>query len=242
MFFPLMLVLSGLPALADDIGEEALKRVDAALTAADEQVFHYELMTETPGMKPRAMEISVSMKGAKTLTEFHSPADLSGTKVLSLSRNQMYIYLPAYQKVRRIGSHVTGQGFMGTTYSHAEMSILEYSSSYTASLLEETEAQWTIELLPRPEVKVAHPRMEMVIMKEMAQPTEIRYFNTKGANTKTEVRREFTCEGKVCNPEVMRMTDHTRNGAWTEFRRQKWEAQPGLDEGLFTVRSLQSGS
>ena len=31
----------------------------------------------------------------------------------------MYVYLPAYNKIRRVASHASNQGFMGTMFSDA---------------------------------------------------------------------------------------------------------------------------
>ena len=220
-----------------------MAEMDAALTKAKDQVFKYEITTEAPGKQPRAMVITVNVKGTLTLTEFHAPADLAGTKVLVRARNQMYIWLPAYRKVRRIGSHVTDQGFMGTTYSHAEMSALDYGSAYTATLLSETDDRFILEMTPKEDAaEIPYAKLQIEVDKKVMQPAEIRYFNDKGDKVKTEIRTEYSCdESLACNAATMRMTDHTRSETWTEFRRKEWTANPGLSDDLFTLRSLQSG-
>ena len=55
------------------------------------------------------MHFVSTVKGPKALTDFSAPADLRGTRVLVLGRTQMYIYLPAFRKIRRIASHVNQQ-------------------------------------------------------------------------------------------------------------------------------------
>jgi hypothetical protein len=66
-------------------------------------------------------------------------------------------------------------------------------------------------------------------------------FNDKGEHIKTESRSEYDCKGSICNPTLLKMTDHTRNGAWTELRCVGWAADTGVEDGLFTVRTLQRG-
>ena len=51
-------------------------------------------------MNPIRLALIVKLKAEKRLTEFTAPADMKGTKVLVLSPTQMYVYLPAFGKVR----------------------------------------------------------------------------------------------------------------------------------------------
>ena len=47
--------------------------------------------------------------------------------------------------------------------------------------------------------------------------------------------------GTICNPTVLKMTDHSRNDAWTELKCIDWEANVGIGDDVFTVRTLQRG-
>ena len=53
--------------------------------------------------------------------------------LLIRSPTQMYIYLPSFRKVRRVASHVQEQGFMGSAFDHAEVSLATYSDTFTVS-------------------------------------------------------------------------------------------------------------
>lgn len=219
-----------------------LAKLDANMNQSDDQVLEWEVTSQEPGKKtPREMAFSVRLKGAKTMTEFEAPADIKGTRVLVLSRSQMYIYLPQFKKVRRIASHVTQQGFMGTTYSHADMSATRFGDVYTSTLKSETAEQWVLELNPIADKEAPYAKVEMTIAKEKHLPKSLKYFNDKGEHIKTETRDGYDCQGTICNPTVLRMTDHTRNGAWTELRCTTWKANVGLEDDIFTVRTLQRG-
>jgi len=219
-----------------------LAKLDDNMNQSKDQTLNWQVTSQEPGKKqPREMAFSVQLKGAKTLTEFNAPGDIKGTRVLVLSRSQMYIYMPAYRKVRRIASHVTQQGFMGTTYSHADMSATRFGDVYTSTLQSETDAEWVLELQPIPEKEAPYAKVVMTIAKEKHLPKELKYFNTKGEHIKTETRDGYDCKGSVCNPTVLKMTDHSRNDAWTELKCIDWEANVGIDDDVFTVRTLQRG-
>tara|TARA_Y100000589_G_scaffold241674_1_gene229205 strand:+ start:120 stop:863 length:744 start_codon:yes stop_codon:yes gene_type:complete len=238
--FAVGLTLSG-SAFAKDAAA-ILAKLDANMNQSEDQLLEWEVTSQEPGKKtPREMAFSVQLKGEKTLTEFNAPGDIKGTRVLVLSRSQMYIYLPQFRKVRRIASHVTQQGFMGTTYSHADMSASRFGDVYTGAVKSETAEQWVLELTPIPDKEAPYPKVEMTITKEKHLPKELKYFNDNGEHIKTETRDGYDCQGTICNPTLLRMTDHTRNGAWTELRCTSWKANVGLGDDIFTPRTLQRG-
>ena len=131
-------------------------------------------------------------------------------------------------------------GFMGTPFSNDAISTSVYSPVYAGTLLSETDEAWSIEATARPDVKTPYSKLIFTISKKYLQPTEIQYFNKKGVHTKTESRTGYSCEGDVCNAEVMRMVDHSRNDASTELVRREWTVNTGVDDALFSVRSLQN--
>jgi hypothetical protein len=160
-------------------------------------------------------------------------------RILVRSVTQMYVYLPAYRKVRRVASHVRSQGFMGTTLSHDEISIVTYGPLFGAKLLSENDTHWTIQASLKDGKEFSYPKLEFDILKNVKQPSEIRYFNEKGVKVKTEHRSNYDCKGTICNPKKLRMVDNTRNGMWTEIICLDWKVNTGVKDSQFTVRSLQ---
>ncbi|HPG73949.1 MAG TPA: outer membrane lipoprotein-sorting protein [Bacteroidales bacterium] len=63
--------------------------------------------------------------GTKTLMVFNAPADVAGTSMLiydyDVKEDDMWIYLPALRKTRRIVSTEKGQSFMGSEFTNADM-------------------------------------------------------------------------------------------------------------------------
>src|SRR5579871_6191295 len=123
------------PAHADPAGDAALAKLDAAMNKAKTLVVDFEIVNKEPNKDERTMAMNVKLKGEKRYSEFSAPADMKGTKVLVLSPTQMYVYLPAFGKVRRIASHTKDQGFLGLTFSQDDMATTSYGPLYAASVL-----------------------------------------------------------------------------------------------------------
>jgi hypothetical protein len=81
--------------------------------------------------RERIREIKTQTKAfdatTKTLLRFTSPADVKGTSLLIYDYDNkpddMWIYLPALRRNRRIVSDEKGKSFMGSEFSNADMSI-----------------------------------------------------------------------------------------------------------------------
>jgi len=220
-------------------GDEVLAMMDAAGSRATDQLFEYELINVEPGREPKMMALRVQIKGDKRMTEFLAPGDMKGTKVLVRSRTELYIYLPAYNKVRRVASHATKGGFLGTTYSNEDISTITFGDIYSGKLLTETDSDWTVEATPREGVKVMYGKLIFTVRKDYKQASQVQYFNQKAEHIKTETRTEYSCQGDVCNAGVMRMVDHRSGDASTEFQRRDWQVNTGVSDSLFSKRNLQ---
>ena len=243
LFIPFIIaaVLIANPAGADEAGVKALKALDDAITRSDDQYNKYEAITQEPGGEQSHLTFEVHNKGKDwRRIEILAPADTKGTRVLIRSLTQIYVYLPAHKKVRRVASHIRSRGFMGTTMSFDEMAISTYSPYFTANLLEETDTHWIVEAVIKPEADYPHPRLEIEIIKEHGQASTFRYFNDKGVKLKTETRDDWVCQKKICSPKKVKMVDHIAGGKFTELTRVKWKVNTGVKDSFFTVRSLQT--
>ena len=236
----LALLLAPLPALADTEGDKALAALDVKLNTAETHYFEYEAVTEEPGRSPRKIGLTVYMKGPKRLTEFTAPADLKGTKVLALSPVDMYVYLPAFGKVRRIASHTTDQSAFGMTFTQDDFAAQRYSPDYTATVLPGGDAETIrLSLLPRAGGQARYGKLELTILKATGVPSELKYFATGGKLSKTETRTGYTCEGDICVPTELKMIDHQKGGMWTKITRKAWKVNQKLSDDIFSKRNLE---
>jgi hypothetical protein len=237
----LIVLLAACPAVADEAGDRAIKTLDTAMTTAEDQYNKYECITQEPGGEESRLSFEVHNKGAEwRRMEILSPADAKGTRVLIRSLTQIYVYLPAHKKVRRVASHIRSRGFMGTTMSFDEMAVATYSPYFTGNLIKETDTHWIVEAVLKPGADFPYPRLEIEIVKEHGQASAIRYFNDKGVKLKTETRSEYKCLKKVCSPKKVKMVDHIAGGKWSELTQTEWKVNTGVKSSFFTVRSLQT--
>lgn len=226
-------------ARADSAGEGIIAEMDAALTSATDQRYDYEMVTLEPSGKERVASFTVLIKGRQwRRIDFHRPGDIKGMRVLVRSLGQMYVYLPAYGKVRRVASHVRDQGFMGSSFSHDEMSMATYGAELVGELAGETETTWKVIGRRRPESEYRYPRVVFTIRKDTKQPIELLYFNDKGSLVKSETRSDFACQGASCCPGLVTLVDHTRGDLKSTLRRLDWELNSGLPDSAFSVRHL----
>jgi outer membrane lipoprotein-sorting protein len=226
-------------ASADPAGDKVLTAMEEATNRAKTQYFEYEVVNQEPGKAEKKMALKVYIKGEKRLTEFTAPADMKGTKVLILSPTQMYVYLPAFGKVRRIASHVTDQGFMGLAFSQDDLATQVYSATYAAAVASDAGSDWKIAATPKAGQQTAHGKIEFTIGKEKSLPSEIKYFNAAGTHVKTETRTAYQCNGNVCAPGELKMVDHSKGGHYTKLNLKAWKVNESLSDDLFSKRNLE---
>jgi outer membrane lipoprotein-sorting protein len=240
------LCLSTLPARAQDLGQQLLEKLDQLQTQAFDQRFRFRMTTYQEGKAPVSMVFEVTIKGNKfRRVKFLEPGDIKGMRMLVRAIDQMWVYLPAYKRVRRIASHVRDQGFMGSAYSYDEMAIVTYADVFDCTLAAETATHYQLKCKRKPGQVFNYPIMEMDIRKDLHRPSEIRFYNEKGQKLKTDVREEYNCrdpEKKLCCPYKMKLTDHTRGELYTTMELEDWQVNTGVEDSFFTVSALQKDS
>ncbi len=225
-------------ARADAAGDKVLAAVDVAMNRAKTQIFEYDVTNQEPGKGAKNLALKVWLKGEKRLTEFLAPADMKGTKVLIESPTQIYVFLPAFGKVRRVASSVSDQGFMGMAFSQDDIATTSYSPTYSAALASEDGGSWKLTVTPKAGQSTIWAKIEMLVNKDKSLPSELKYFNAAGQNVKTETRSGYSCEGAVCTPAELKMTINA-SGLWTKMARKSWKVNEPLGDDLFTKRSLE---
>ena len=226
-------------AHADAQGDAVVRKMDDALKSYKTLTVQYNVTTQEPGKGTSEMVVRSNFKGKKQYTELLSPGDVKGTKVLHLSESEMYVYMPAYRKIRRVASHVNEQGFMGSTYSATDMNLTQYSLFFTGQIASEDDGSWTVTLDPKPDVSPPYGKVVITVAKSNNLPTTIKYFDDKGNHVKTETRTNYFCEGKVCLAKEQKMVDHTKGDKWSRLSLGEYQINPELSDDMFSKRNLQ---
>ena len=175
------LLASGAWAQDSLSAEQILSKIDAAAAAPRDQDFEASLILMDAAGNRSKRTVRIYQKGAdRRMARFLSPADQKGISVLSLPDGSIYLYLPAYKKVKRIASHVKNSSFAGTDFTYDDMEAMRYADRYAASLGPGDDRHYVLDLLPRQAQEGAYSRIRMWVLKDSYVPVTVEYYNRKG--------------------------------------------------------------
>lgn len=111
--------------------EEILERIKGEASLAGSGMATVNLITENKRGDQRSNTVIIYRKAdeevEKQLIEYLEPADVKGTKFLSIveegKEDMMWLYLPALGRERRIAAHAKKESFMGTDFTYEADSI-----------------------------------------------------------------------------------------------------------------------
>lgn len=240
IFLSLSLVIAHNASAADAAdGAAILKRVDAAMNAPRDQSSQTVLRLIEKDGTVRERSLVMLQKGASMrLVRFLSPADQKGIAVLSLPGGEIWLYLPAYKKAKRIASHVKNGAFAGTDFSYSDMEAKNYADIHDVAYLRAEGQADVIELKPRPAAEAEYSRIVMTVDRASGVPTRIEYYDDKGLEYKRLVSRGIEKSGPYWIAREREMTN-LRTGHRTLFSMSSIKFDTGIKDEEFTVRSLE---
>jgi outer membrane lipoprotein-sorting protein len=239
----IVLVSLGAGSARADSGADVLGKVDAAMNNFTDGEFESKLLIREPGGQAREIGFTTFQKVPdKRLVRFSSPGDLKGMGVLVENKDVMYVFLPGFQKVRRVGTHVKAQTFMGSDFSYEDMSLSRYSPTYDAKLVKEDANSWELDLAVKPGQEIEYPHVHMWVDKTSAQPTKIDFGDASGKVLKTAEYFDYHIDGGThWGPSKVVVTDHRRNDHKSEIQFVSTKLNQGLKDDFFTQRTLIRG-
>ena len=226
-----------------DTGADVLGKVDAAMNNFTDGEFESKLFIREPNGSAREIDFTTFQKVPdKRLVRFSAPGDLKGMGVLVENKDVMYVFLPGFQKVRRVGTHVKAQTFMGSDFSYEDMSLSRYSPTYDAKLVKEDASSWELELTVKPGQEIEYPRVHMWVDKKSQQPTKIDFSDGSGKVLKTSEYVDYHIDdASHWGPSKVVVTDHRRNDHKSEIVFTHVKLNQGLKDDFFTQRTLIRG-
>ena len=94
---------------------QLLDRMDRAVQGAANKVWICRMRSiGTDGNVREGRFLMLQNSGDKRLLRFLSPADMRNTAMLALGKGELYVYLPADRRVRRLGTSALNQTFLGS--------------------------------------------------------------------------------------------------------------------------------
>lgn len=186
--------------------------------------------------------IMFSQKGeddqTSTLMRFLSPKSVKGVTLLNINDGEkIYLYMPAYNKPRRIAGSSKSDEFMGTGLSYEDMSMDYKDNDYEKKLLEETDNEYIIEVLPTEE-DVSYEKIILHVDKEKFYAKKVEFYKTISELTKTLTINKIKVDdnGKV-TPMEIEFTDIAENQK-TKIVMKETEYDVELSSSFFSIRSL----
>jgi outer membrane lipoprotein-sorting protein len=220
---------------------DILGKVDHAINAFKDAIWESKLRVKQPSGDSREYGFTTYQKvPGKRLVKFTSPGDVAGMGVLVEGADTIYVYLPDFKKVRRMGTHVKNQTFMGSDFSFEDMSQTSYSSTFVPKIIGDEPNNYVLELSQKPGLDLEFPRVKMWVSKEHFQPTRLDFMDASGKKLKTQERSDFKKDSTDhWQPMKIVVTDHRRNEHSSEILFLTSKIDSGLSDDLFSVRSLQ---
>lgn len=214
-----------------------LKKMDDVMFSAKDQSATIKIILTDKGGSVRTREATIKQKGnSMRLFRFVKPASQAGISILSLPNDVMYLYMPAFGKVRRISSSVKSQNFAGTDFSYDDMESKPYSEKYTPKLLKTEAGDFVLQLIPKSK-RSAYSKIIVTIDKINGYPVKMEFYDR--GNKKFKVADyQFKKIGKYWNASVITMTNLKKHHQ-TKMIMSSVKYDQGLSDEDFTVRKLE---
>lgn len=198
----------------------------------------------------RKMEIeSGEFNGiTKMLIRFLSPPDVAGTSLLICDykdkSDELWIYLPALRKNRRIVSDEKGKSFMGSEFSNVDLSV-PVQQDFTYSLLPAENFQgkeyWKVEAVPvsnRLQGEYGYSKRIMWIEKYTFLTWKIGFYDLKGNLQKIQLFSDYRkLSGGKYFAGIM-SKENLQTGRKSLMITDKLTENVKMDENRFTPASL----
>lgn len=200
----------------------------------------------------RSRTITMSTKSypesqEKRYIKFMEPADVRGTSMLIIDNNksadEMWIYLPALKKTRRIVSSEKGKSFMSSEFSNADMSSPSLPD-FTNKFLEGSgkNGKWIIESKPINEEKAdeyGYSRKISYLKVENYQVEKMEFYNFDNELFKTiEIRSVYQlADGKYLVKDMI--AENLQNKRRSEIIMSKIVEGAKVDDSVFSLQNLE---
>ena len=219
-------------------GSQILEKVDDVVNAPRDQELKIKLILIDKDNKEKIRELQMLQKDSdKRLAKFLSPADHKGIGTLSLPYDIMYLYLPAFKKVRRIASHVKNTKFAGTDFTYEDMEAKRYSEKWIPELLKRDENHYILQLKPKKDVKTDYSKLIMWVRADNFYPTRIEHYDRAGKLYKVMLGEKIEMVGKYWISKESEVEDlKAKHKTKMILEDVKFDSE--LFDEMFTVRYL----
>ena len=192
----------------------------------------------------KTLEKENEQVGDKSIIFFSSPADISGTALLShakiLNADDQWLYLPALKRIKRISSVNKSGPFVGSEFAFEDFTSLELNK-FTYKYLSTEKCDElvcdVVERQPRYEHSGYTKQISWVDNKDY-QVRKVEFYDRRGDLLKTLELSEYRkYQGKYWRPHKLFMTNH-QTKKQTELIYSNYEFATGLSSNAFNKAVL----
>ena len=189
-------------ATNENEGNEILKKADENLQPSSFESYRKLINEEPDGSKKEFIFFTVKKGKDKVAMLYVSPASEKGRATLRLGDN-MWLYIPNVGKPIRITSM---QSVIGGVFNNADIMRLDYSVEYDATVLEQNQSEYILDLKARTRT-VAYDKLKMWVDKTNIMVTKVECYAVSGTLIKTLEFKNVTNFGDgIMRPAVVETT------------------------------------
>ena len=225
--------------------QENLKTASEIMKGWDSRIFPIDntfkmtmnLINKKGKVRKRILK-TYRMSDDKQIMWFLQPANVKGSSYLRLSYDDrdddMWLYLPAFGKVRRIASHAKKGSFMGTDFTFEDMGDRKLKD-YAYKLLKEEEINgkscWVVESIPNKGLVTDYSKIVSWIWKDGYFDIKEEFYDKRG-NKKKIKTVELQKIGKYWLPKKLVM-ENLKSKHKTEMIFDDQKVDTGLEKKVF---------
>jgi len=191
-----------------------------------------------------------SMEGAngedRAITEFLSPADVKGTKLLTHSHqgedDDQWLFLPAMKRKKRISGGAKSSSFMGSEFSYEDLGsqdIEKFNFKFIADEPIKGGKAWRVER--KSKKRSGYSKQIMIVHQEYLSPTTIEYYDRRGGLLKVAEFsdwKQMKAGGKSFWKSGYVHVKNIQTKKESIFKWEKRELGKKLDASLFSPSAL----
>lgn len=193
----ILFLAASLSSAQDLTGEEILKKIKGKIFLSGSGIATIKLIMENKKGKQQSNTVKVYRKAnekvKKQLIEYLEPADVRGTKLLSIveegKEDMMWLYLPVLGRERRVVGPSKKGYFMGTDFTYEEIGgSKSYEKKYEAKRLEDETFEnypcYVLKLNSK-EKETEYTYLKMWVWKKEFIPLKIEFYEKEGKFAKS---------------------------------------------------------
>lgn len=206
------------------------------------------MITENARGAQRKSTLKVFMQsdetGDRQFLEYLAPADVRGTKFLSVSEvgqeDQMWIYMPAMGRERRVAAHMTGDSFMDTDFTYDEIGgNFNYDQDYKVERLADAKEQdvdcYVLDLQAQVD-DASYSKIKMWVWQAELVPMKVEFYGEGDHPIKTLILSDFRIVSTELIPHHVVMENNVKGTKTILDISEVSQEEVSVD--VFSVRNL----